>query len=116
MSIRSLDWLQQLARAFRRGLTRTDRAPRCRFAPALETLEQRTVPAVYQVTGTADGLGVITPSVTPGVNFDATTLRAAVIAANASVGVADTINLPAGTYTLTLTNPGGVPEGAAASG
>ena len=33
-------------------------------------------------------------------------LREAVLAANASAGVADTINLPAGTYTLTLTGAG----------
>ncbi len=41
------------------------------------------------------------------------TLRAAIRAANASVGVADTINLPAGTYTLSLT---GTNEDQAATG
>jgi hypothetical protein len=113
MKTRSLVWLQQLARACRRGLTRRGRPSRRR--PALEVLETRTVPAVYRVTGFADGLGLVTPSVTPGVNFDATTLRAAVIAANASVGVADTIILPGGTYHLTLADTGG-PEDTAASG
>jgi hypothetical protein len=81
----------------------------------VEPLEQRAVPAVYRVTGTADGAGLITASVTPGVDFDATTLRGAVIAANANPG-ADTIQLPAGIYNLTVTNPGNVPEDAAASG
>src|SRR5262245_39242783 len=107
MKTRSLNWLQPLARACRRGLTRRGRSPRRRPALVMETLEARTVPAVYQVTGFADGPGTVTPSVTPGVNFDATTLRAAVIAANASVGVADTINLPAGLYMLNLA---GAPE------
>lgn len=79
----------------------------------VEMLEDRIVPAVYQVTGTADGLGAITPSSTPGVDYNASTLRAAVIAANASVGVADTILVPAGTYTLTLS---GAEENAARTG
>src|SRR5438045_2236111 len=70
--------------------------------PAVEWLEDRTVPAVYRVTGTADGPGAIVTSGTPGVDYDVTTLRAAVIAANSSVGVADTILLPAGTYTLNV--------------
>jgi VCBS repeat-containing protein/predicted outer membrane repeat protein len=87
---------------------------RCRtWRPRFEILEDRTVPAVYQVTGTADGLGAITPSSRPGVDFDATTLRAAVIAANNSVGIADTIQLPAGTYTLTVA---GAEENAARTG
>src|SRR5262249_60987166 len=78
-----------------------------------EDLEDRTVPAVYRVTGTADALGTIVPSGTPGVDFDVTTLRSAVIAANASVGVADTIQLPAGTYALTRA---GANEDAASTG
>src|SRR5688572_19379948 len=67
-------------------------------------LEDRTAPAVYDVTTVADvvnaGDGVLS-------------LRESVLAANASVGVADTINLPAGTYTLSLTGAG---EDGAATG
>ncbi|MDB5336917.1 MAG: conserved repeat domain protein, partial [Planctomycetaceae bacterium] len=80
---------------------------------SLELLEERVVPAVYLITGTADGTGTVTPSSTPGIDFNATTLRGAILAANASVGVADTIELPGGTYSLTLT---GASEDAAASG
>lgn len=54
---------------------------------------------VYNVTGTPDGLGVVTSP--GGGNFNASTLRAAVNAANAAVGP-HTINVPPGTYTLTL--------------
>src|SRR5436190_23558400 len=57
----------------------------------LELLEDRTAPAVYKVTTNAD---VVDP--TDGV----LSLREAVLAANASLGVADVIDLPAGTYTL----------------
>jgi hypothetical protein len=73
--------------------------PRLRFRPSLERLEVRPAPAVYTVTDTADGLGTIT-STGPD-TFDASTLRAAVIAANANPG-ADTIMVPAGTYVLTI--------------
>src|SRR5438046_1093165 len=86
------------------------RRPR-RRPPELESLEERCVPATYNVLGTADGLGTVTPT-GPG-TFDATTLRAAVLAANSSKGVDDTILVPAGTYTLTLT---GANEDAGASG
>jgi hypothetical protein len=54
---------------------------------------------VYNVTGTVDGPGVITPL--GGGTFNASTLRGAVNAANAVAGP-HTINIPSGTYTLTL--------------
>jgi hypothetical protein len=54
---------------------------------------------VYNVTGTSDGAGVVTPM--GGGSFNASTLRAAVNAANAAAGP-HTINVPPGTYTLTL--------------
>ncbi len=54
---------------------------------------------VYNVTGTADGAGSVVS--TGGNNFNATTLRAAVNAAN-TAGGANTINIPSGTYLLTL--------------
>jgi hypothetical protein len=67
-------------------------------------LEDRLTPAVYNVTTTADVVDA---------NDGVLSLREATIAANASVGVADTINVPAGTYVLTLT---GAAEDAAATG
>lgn len=54
--------------------------------------------AVFNVTGTADGVG-------PCVGDSCPTLRAAIIAANAQAG-ADTINLPSGTYTLSIAGAG----------
>src|SRR5437899_12921418 len=70
----------------------------------LEALEARLAPAVYNVTTVTD---VVNP------NDGVLSLREAVLAANTSVGVPDTINLPAGTYTLTLT---GAAEDATATG
>src|SRR5207248_11497573 len=64
--------------------------------PRLEALEARALPAVFTVTTPAD---VIDPA--DGV----LSLREAVRAANALAG-ADTINVPAGTYRLTLTGAG----------
>jgi hypothetical protein len=67
----------------------------------VEALEDRCLLSVYDVTGTADGLGTVSPG-GPG-KFDASTLRAAVIAADQSGNkTANTIILPAGTYALTL--------------
>src|SRR5262245_53868368 len=70
----------------------------------LELLEDRLSPAVYNVTTTADLVNA---------NDTVLSLREAILAANASVGVADTINLPAGTYGLTRT---GADEDAGATG
>jgi hypothetical protein len=72
--------------------------------PRLTELEGRWVPAVYNVTTTADVVNA---------SDGMLSLREAVLAANATSGVADTINVPAGTYTLTLT---GANEDAAATG
>ena len=55
---------------------------------------------VYNVTGNADGAGSVI-LVGPGGTFNASTLRAAVNAANSTVGP-HLISLPAGTFTLTL--------------
>jgi hypothetical protein len=64
---------------------------------------------VYNVTGTADATGTVT-SLGGGV-FNASSLRAAVNAAN-TAGGANTINIPPGTYTLSL---GELPVGTLAS-
>ncbi len=54
---------------------------------------------IYNVTNTPDGVGVV--SSLGGGSFNASTLRAAINAANAAVGP-HTINIPPGTYDLTL--------------
>jgi hypothetical protein len=75
-------------------------ARRRRARLGLETLEDRCVPAVFNVIGTADSLGAVTQT-TPGV-FNAPSLRSAIQAANATPG-GNTINLTvAGTYRITL--------------
>jgi hypothetical protein len=66
------------------------RSNRCR--PRLEVLEDRAVPAIFNVTTTLD---VIDP------NDGLLSLREAVLAANATPG-ADTIDLSAGRYVLSL--------------
>lgn len=75
--------------------------PLCAVALPLLTLlaVSPSAAAVYNVTGTADGLGVISGSSSP---FQASTFRAAIMVANQNPGV-DTINLsPSAVYTLTL--------------
>ena len=52
---------------------------------------------IYNVTNTADGAGTVSPI--GGGTFNASTLRAAVTAANAAVG-SHSINVPPGTYRL----------------
>lgn len=107
-------WLGRTFQAFIRTpkATRRKKNPRRGTPLLLEWLEDRTAPAVYLVTGTADGLGSVAPNGVNGIDFNATTLRAAIIAANAAAG-SDTIQVPAGTYLLSLT---GANEDAAASG
>ena len=77
--------------------------PRCPRLRA-EYLEDRLAPAVYDVTTSSDVVNA---------SDGLLSLREAILAANASVGVADVINAPAGTYVLALT---GAPEDAAATG
>jgi predicted outer membrane repeat protein len=79
--------------------------------PRLEALEDRTVPAIYNVIGLADGLAAVTQTA-PGV-FSAPTLRSAIQAANANPG-GNTINLTlAGTYQITLAGTPGESDNAA---
>jgi hypothetical protein len=71
---------------------------RCRLA--VEQLEDRCVPSVFKVTGLGDGAGTVTKIGTD--TFSATTLRAAVNAANQTPG-SNTIELTvAGTYQITI--------------
>src|SRR5256885_9335908 len=96
-----------MSRAPRRRVNRGDESlrpgPR-RARLSAEILEDRLAPAVYDVTTVADVVNA---------NDGVLSLREAVLAANASVGIVDAINLPAGTYTLTLT---GAAEDGAATG
>ncbi len=85
------------------GQGQTSAAVRRPRRPALrvEGLEDRFAPAIYNVIGTADGPGAVLPTHTPGV-FNATTLRAAITAADANPG-GNTINLTVGgAYLMTL--------------
>src|SRR6185369_6002129 len=71
--------------------------------------------ATFTVNSTADVAGLQANCINAAGTVPAPqcTLRSAIQAANASVGVADTIILPAGTYTLTIP---GINENAAATG
>jgi CSLREA domain-containing protein len=93
-----------------------NRKPRKPYRLQLESLEDRYLLATFLVNSTADltdanpGDGICDTSASGGV----CTLRAAIQEANAfDDGGPDTINVPAGTYTLTLTGTG---EDAAATG
>ncbi len=70
--------------------------PARRFRPRLEVLEDRSVPATLTVNTTLDVLGHANGMLS---------LRQAVLDANART-TADTIVVPAGTYNLTLAEPG----------
>src|SRR4051812_889538 len=85
-------WIRRLFQAHHNPI-RNNRRPN--FRPRLESLESRLSPAIYNVTGFADGAGGISGSGP----FMATTLRAAIVAANANPD-SDIINLAAGTYTV----------------
>ncbi len=95
------DWLCKLFPKHRA----VKRNPAQKRVPAsqVEDLEVRVVPAIYNVTGFTDGTGTVTPD---GEDFDATTLRAAINAANAAPGD-DIIVLPSGNY---ITNTSGEGE------
>ncbi len=94
-----------IAKLFAGRTTRPAPTPRPRTRLGVEGLEDRTVPTTLTPTVFTDG------------GAGSSSLRAAVIAANADAGTAPvTINLGAGTYSLTLPNAGGVQEGSAATG
>jgi uncharacterized repeat protein (TIGR01451 family) len=93
-------------------LLRNRRPPRPAFRPLLEPLEARRLLATLTVTTTADEVAV-NPAAGTGLAADGqVSLRSAIQTANAIPG-ADTINVPAGTYTLTIAGTG---EDAAATG
>src|SRR5262245_50729612 len=105
-------WRRWLSRAF--GVRSQGRGPegrrgRCRFTPRLVGLEDRVTPTTYAptsfqdfpVTGTGISVNSSTGVITGGAGDGQVTLRSAIVAANANAG-ADTINLAAGTYQLTI--------------
>jgi hypothetical protein len=95
-------------RSGRRRLAARAAVRRCRLA--VEQLEDRCVPSVFKVTGLADGRGTVTKVGAD--TFSATTLRAAIGAANQTAG-SNTIELTvAGTYKITIP-PGANDETAA---
>src|SRR5262245_9542900 len=71
-----------------------------RRRPALDSLEDRTVPTVFTVNTAADTLDANPGDGIAADSTGATSLRAAIMEANALAG-ADTINIPAGGYPLT---------------
>jgi predicted outer membrane repeat protein len=79
----------------------------------VESLEDRLAPAVYVVTGLADGVGTVTPAGAG--TFHASTLRAAITAVNNSTsGTNNTIDLAfPGTYKITLVGTPGETDNAA---
>jgi Ca2+-binding RTX toxin-like protein len=93
-------WRQQLAPRGRKCAGRPRKAwPGLR----LELLEDRMAPAVFNVTTPADVVNA---------NDGLLSLREAILAANASPGI-DTVNVPTGTYHLTIAGAG---ENGAATG
>ncbi len=105
-------WLDSLRRLLagnsRSSGARHSRSPRRRIVPTLDYLEDRTLlSANFTITNLADG-------VTGSATNSNSTLRDAIIAANQDTGT-DTINLQAGTYTLSLANTAGH-ENASATG
>src|SRR5215470_10006274 len=74
-----------------------------RWRPGLELLEGRRTPAVFTVNTTLD---TVAANLTTGTDAQGhVSLRSAIMAANARPG-ADTINLPAGIYRITLPGVG----------
>lgn len=105
-------WLRRAKSGANRKTQPIRRTPAVRFQPWLEGLEDRLAPAVFTVNTSSD-----TVDVNPGDGLAVdvagfTSLRAAIMEANATAG-ADTINIPAGTYSLTISGTG---ENAAATG
>ena len=76
---------------------RKPRGPR----PAVEALEDRTVPSTFTVNTAVDSIDAFPGDGVARDSFGRTSLRAAVMEANALPG-ADTIILPAGTYALSV--------------
>src|SRR5689334_1568160 len=89
-------WLP-LGSAGRHGARPKTAPPRRRLRPRLEALENRITPTTFTPT-----------SFTDGVSGAVNTRRDAILAANADTGTADdTIQLKAGTYTLSLADSNG---------
>jgi co-chaperonin GroES (HSP10) len=104
-------WLQLTIQNIRRGRRSLRKRLVRSFKPQFSTLEDRVTPATYTPTTTSDltftSVNPATGAITGGTGNGQITLRSAFIAANANAGT-DTINIPAGTYTLSLTGAEGI--------
>jgi len=103
-----MSWLNSIRRSF----AQTRRRPFCSSTSRVEALEDRTLLSTFSVNSTADTVDADPGDGVAQDSGGATTLRAAIMEANA-LGGDDTINLPAGTYTLSIAGSG---EDAAATG
>src|SRR5215831_8615600 len=100
-----LGWTKRLLRWWGSWFGRQRYAPRCRTALRVELLESRWVPSTITPATFADG------------GLGSGSLRDAVLQFNADAGTDDdTIQLAAGTYSLTIQNAGGHHETASLSG
>ena len=96
---------QSLKKSRKSARSRLRQEARHLRTPAVERLEDRLVLTTYTPTTTADltftSVNSATGVITGGTGNTFITLRSAIIAANNNPG-ADTINVPAGTYTLSI--------------
>src|SRR5262245_58257921 len=103
--LRIIEWLRN---RWSRRLSLARRAQRARLVRpgpgrlAVELLEDRLAPAVITVTTTTDNGDNVTPT--------AGSLRAAIIASNASVGVQDKITFAIGSGVQLMAPPRPLPE------
>src|SRR5262245_52669929 len=100
-------WLNEIRRT---SPKRKQPSRRASSKLTLEMLEQRITPRTDQPNTTTDfaftNVDPATGAITAGASVGSITLRSAIFAANAHAGT-DTINIPAGTYTLAVTGTEG---------
>ena len=118
-------WLGNLWTQRFKNLATARRAPARRkatrrtMARAPEQIEQRVLLSTFTVSGFTDAAPAAAPANGGNALPDSTlsTLRQAIVNANSNANsTTDTINLSAGTYTLTVTNSANLQENAAQSG
>jgi large repetitive protein len=110
--MRVVRWVERLERRLTRRCSGSRRHNRPAQLPAVERLEDRTLLAAFLVNSFADAADVNPGDGVADDGTGQTTLRAAIMEANALAGD-DTITLPSGTYTLSVLGTG---EDSAATG